>query len=189
MRQGFFRRARRAYTSRTVEDARQPAGVVAVVVEGAAHGGDGLGEREDLARDEQVGILSSHGMPINAFSRDRDFGHRVCARQGDALRRKAAQRDAADNAILFRRSACASRKRRNSSASASVDTVAANRTRNPSPRARSTPAHARAHVPGPRWRSCRSGVGLSRLICSVTRSRGRASEVLPTGVPRTASHW
>ena len=34
------------------------------------------------------------------------------------------------------------------------------------------PFHARAHVPVPRWRSCRSGVGLSRLICSVTRSRG-----------------
>src|SRR5712675_303300 len=30
---------------------------------------------------------------------------------------------------------------------------------------------ARAHVPSPRWRSCRSGVGLSRLICKVTRSR------------------
>ena len=29
----------------------------------------------------------------------------------------------------------------------------------------------------PRWRSCRSGVGLSRLICSVSRSRGNERSV------------
>jgi hypothetical protein len=40
-------------------------------------------------------------MPINAFSRDRDFGHQVCGREGDALRREAAQRDVADNPVLL----------------------------------------------------------------------------------------
>src|SRR5271165_4342028 len=40
-------------------------------------------------------------MPVNAFSRDCDFGHQVCARKGDALRREAAQRDVADNPVFF----------------------------------------------------------------------------------------
>ena len=74
----------------------------------------------------------------------------------------------------------ASRKLRNSSASASVETVAANRTRNPSARARSMPFQARAHVPFPRWLSWRSGVGLSRLICNVTRSRGNDAQRFET---------
>ena len=71
----------------------------------------------------------------------------------------------------------ASRKRRNSSASALVETVAASRIRNRSARARSMPLHARAHVPLPRWRSCRAGSGLSRLICKVTRSSGNERSV------------
>ncbi len=40
-------------------------------------------------------------MPINPFSSDCDFGHQVCERKGDALRREAAQRYAADDAICF----------------------------------------------------------------------------------------
>src|SRR5258708_21695948 len=40
-------------------------------------------------------------MPINAFNSDCDFGHQVCARKGDALLRKAAQRDVADNPVFF----------------------------------------------------------------------------------------
>src|SRR5713101_4894111 len=40
-------------------------------------------------------------MPINAFSRDSDFGHQVCACEGNALLCGAAQRNVADHAILF----------------------------------------------------------------------------------------
>src|ERR1700690_1417749 len=40
-------------------------------------------------------------MPINAFRRDGDFGHQVRAREGYALQREAAQRDAANHAIFF----------------------------------------------------------------------------------------
>ena len=40
-------------------------------------------------------------MPVDALGRDRDLGHQIRARERDALRREAAQRDAADHPILL----------------------------------------------------------------------------------------
>ena len=37
------------------------------------------------------------------------------------------------------------------------------------------PSRVRAHVPGPRWRSCSSGVGLSRLLFGLIRRIRRAA--------------
>ena len=113
-------------------------------------------------------------MPINAFSRDRNLGAKQRA-QGDAFHVETPQR----YRRITRSSSpisCASRKRRNSSASPSVVTVAANRTRTP-PGERARPPAGRAPGARPRWRSWRSGVGLSRLTCSVTRSLGRERSI------------
>ena len=133
--------------SRAVEDRRQPAPMLAFPLEGAAHRGEGLGQRKDLAGDQQIGVLGSHRMPIDAFSRDRDLWREIGARKGDAFvsakPRSAMRRMTRSSSPI----PCASRKRRNSSASSSMETVAANRTRNPSARARSMPRHARAQVP------------------------------------------
>ena len=59
-------------------------------VEGAAYRGEGFRERKNVAADEQVAVLGPDRMPIDAFSRDRHFGHQVCAREGNALARGAA---------------------------------------------------------------------------------------------------
>ena len=69
------------------------------MIEGLAHGSKGLGKREDVARNEEVRIVCPHRMPIDPFSRDRDFGHQVRARKRNALLRETAQRDLADNPI------------------------------------------------------------------------------------------
>ncbi len=58
-----------------------------------------------------------------------------------------------------------------------METVAARHTRKPCARARWIPSRARAHEPRPRWRSCSSGVALSRLICRTIRSRGNAARL------------
>ena len=95
---------------------------------------------------------------------------RLIATPSLAVPRKAIRRMTRSAAAIF----SSSRNWRKPSASSSVETVAASRTRKPSARARSIPSRVRAHVPGPRWRSCSSGVALSRLICRTIRSRGNA---------------
>ena len=47
----------------------------AFAIECAADGGEGFGEREDVARDEHIVIFCSDRMPVNALSRNRDFRH------------------------------------------------------------------------------------------------------------------
>ena len=81
--------------SRAIENRRQPTLMLVFAIEGATHRSEGLGERKDVAGDQQVGVLRSDRMPEHAFSRDRDFGHQICARQRDALRGEASQRNAA----------------------------------------------------------------------------------------------
>ena len=122
-------------------------------------------------------------MPKHAIGSDGDFRYEICARDRDAF--LAAKPRSATRRITRSCSLTCflSRNFRNSVASVSVVTVAAMRTRNPSARIRSMPCHALTHVPFPRCRSWRSGVGLSRLICNVTRSRGNdrsASRRRPT---------
>jgi len=49
--------------------------VFAFAFEGVADGGEGFGERKNIARDEQIVIFGPDRMPVDAFSRDRDFRH------------------------------------------------------------------------------------------------------------------
>jgi hypothetical protein len=44
-------------------------------VEGTADGREGLGERKNVARDQQVGILRADWMPVHTIGRNRDFRH------------------------------------------------------------------------------------------------------------------
>src|SRR5260370_4303826 len=87
--------------SRTIEDRCQSTLMLALPVERATYGGEGLGQRKDLGGDEQVGILGAYRMPIDAFSRNCYFRHQVCTRKCDALRREAAQRNAADHPVFL----------------------------------------------------------------------------------------
>src|SRR5215831_10181448 len=61
--------------SRAIKDSCQLVRVFAFAVEGPANGGEGLGERKNLAPDKQVGILCSDWVPVNTLSSDGDFGY------------------------------------------------------------------------------------------------------------------
>jgi hypothetical protein len=57
----------------TVKDSCQFTRVVAFTIEGAQDGSEGLRERKDVARNEQIGILRPYRMPVHAFSSNCDF--------------------------------------------------------------------------------------------------------------------
>ena len=112
VRQGFFHkrggevgcRVGRApsLVLRAVEDRRQAMGVRTFALPGATRRGESVGERKNVAGDQEVLILGAHRMPIHAVGRDGDFRHQIGARKRDALFRKTTQRDATDHAILVR---------------------------------------------------------------------------------------
>src|SRR5271168_627216 len=68
---------------------------------GAPRCGESVGERKDVWSDQKVLILSADRMPIHAVSSDGDFRYKICAHQGDALRCKTPEGDAADHPVLF----------------------------------------------------------------------------------------
>ena len=141
--------AYRICSLRAIEDRRQAMGMRSFALPGAARGGESIGERKNVAGDQEVLILGAHRMPIHAIGRDGDFRHQIRARKRDACSakpRSAMRRITRSCSLIF----LLSRNWRNSAASASVATVAASRTRNPSARARSMPFHALAQVPAPR---------------------------------------
>ena len=49
--------------------------VFAFAVEGAADGSEGLGERKNVARDQQIGILRADRMPVHTIGCNGDFRH------------------------------------------------------------------------------------------------------------------
>jgi hypothetical protein len=67
----------------------------AFAVEGAADRGERLGERKNVARDEQVRILSADRMPVNSIGCNRDFRDQVGSANCDTLSGGATQSDAA----------------------------------------------------------------------------------------------
>src|SRR5258708_1125824 len=75
--------------------------MLAFPVEGATYRSEGLGEREDVGGDEQVGVLGPYWMPVDIFSGDCDFRHQICACKCDALCSGTAQRNAADHAVVL----------------------------------------------------------------------------------------
>ena len=59
----------------TVKDSCQLIRMFAFAVEGAADGSEGLGERKNVVRNEQIGIFRPYRMPVHTLSGDRDFRH------------------------------------------------------------------------------------------------------------------
>ena len=70
-------------------------------LKGTARRGESVGQRKDFRTHQQVGILGSDRMPINTIRGDGDFRNKIGARQRDALRRKSAKGDTADDPILL----------------------------------------------------------------------------------------
>src|SRR5690242_18529070 len=64
----------RAAASGAIKDRRQPTRMLTFLLEGTAHRVESIRERKDFPRDEQVFIFGSHRMPVDALSRDSDFG-------------------------------------------------------------------------------------------------------------------
>ena len=59
--------------SRAIEDSRQFVCVLALALEGAAHGGKGFLERKNVARHQEIAVLRANRMPEHTLCRDRDF--------------------------------------------------------------------------------------------------------------------
>src|SRR6516165_1251939 len=71
--------------SRAIEDRRQPAPMLAFPFECATYRREGLGQRKNVGGDEQIGILSSHRMPVDAFRCYCNLRHQIGARKCDTL--------------------------------------------------------------------------------------------------------
>ncbi len=74
----------------------------AFAVEGAAHRSEGLGERKNVARDQQIGILRADRMPVHAIGCNGDFRHQIGSTQCDTFGGGATQRNPADDPVLCR---------------------------------------------------------------------------------------
>src|SRR5215472_14046060 len=75
--------------------------MVEFAIEGATHGCKGCLKRKDLTADQQVAVLGSDRMPEHAFGSNCHLGHQVCPRQGNALCRRASQRNSPDHPVLI----------------------------------------------------------------------------------------
>ncbi len=58
-----------------VKDSCQLIGMFSFAVEGAADRSEGLGERKNFARDQQIGILGADRMPVHTIRCYGDFRH------------------------------------------------------------------------------------------------------------------
>jgi hypothetical protein len=59
--------------------------VFAFALESQANCSEGLGERKNVARNKQIGILRPDRMPVHTLSSDRDFRHQISLSQGDTF--------------------------------------------------------------------------------------------------------
>ena len=73
----------------------------AFALPGAMRGGERVGERKNVPRDQEILILGAYRMPIYTVGRDGDFRYEVRSRKRDALLGKTTQRNAPNHAILF----------------------------------------------------------------------------------------
>jgi hypothetical protein len=65
--------------------------VCAFTLKGAPRRRESVGERKDVRSDQQVRILGSDPMPIDAVSGDGDFRHQIRTGEGYALGRRTAE--------------------------------------------------------------------------------------------------
>src|SRR5438128_877720 len=87
--------------SRAIEDRRQSAPMLAFALEGATYRSERLGERKDVRGHEQIGVLGSYRMPVDALRCYGDLRHQIGACKCDALRGETSQCDAADHPVLL----------------------------------------------------------------------------------------
>src|SRR5260370_1640164 len=87
--------------SRASEDGRQSAPMLAFALEGATYRSEGPGERKDVGGDEQIGVLGSYRMPVDALRCYGDRWDQIGARKCDALRGQSPQRNATDHPVLL----------------------------------------------------------------------------------------
>ena len=85
-----------------VKDSRQLIRVFAFAVEGAADRSEGLGERKNFARDQQIGILRADRMPVHTIGCNRDFRHQIGSTDGDTVAGSTTQRDPAYDPVFCR---------------------------------------------------------------------------------------
>src|SRR5262249_38212212 len=83
-----------------MEDTRDARRVLALALESDAERLERRGERQDVARDQEVVVVGPDRMPVNTARGDGRLRHQIRAREGDAVFGKATQRDSADHAIL-----------------------------------------------------------------------------------------
>ena len=90
-----------AHRLRAIENARQSAAVLAFVLKGLANGGESFSQREDIRRDQEVRIIGSDRMPIDAVCGDRHFRNEIGARDCETFDGKTAERNATDHPVLL----------------------------------------------------------------------------------------
>src|SRR5215510_5427055 len=85
-----------------VKDLGQLIRVFAFLIEGAADRSERLGERKNVARNQQIVVFRADGMPVDTLSCNRDFRHQIGASNGDTFSRHTPQRDPTYDSVVFR---------------------------------------------------------------------------------------
>src|SRR5262249_44156274 len=148
-----------------------------LVLKGATRGCKRVGEWKDIRSDQKVRILGADRMPIHAVGGYCDFRYKVGTGKCDSFGRKSTKGYATDHPVLFADLPTVQKL---------AELVGLGFCRN-----RRRQSHPKSFCPrplnalprfGPGTRSAmvvvaRSGVGLSRLICKVKRSRGNARRI------------
>src|SRR5262249_58408229 len=76
---------RRPPASRAMEDTRDARRVIALALEGNADRLDRRGERQDVARDQEVVVVGADRVPVDAARGDGHLRYEIGAREGDAV--------------------------------------------------------------------------------------------------------
>src|SRR5262249_13924516 len=86
--------------SRAMEDARNAGRVLALALVRNPDRFERRGERQDVARDQEVVVVGADRVPVDAARGDGRLRDEIRAREGDAVLGKATQRDSPDHTIL-----------------------------------------------------------------------------------------
>src|SRR5262249_54522011 len=90
----------RVAPSGAVEDARDARRVLAIALERPPDRLERRGERQNVARDQEVVVVGADRVPVDAARSDGRLRHQIRARESDAVLGKAPQRDSPDHTIL-----------------------------------------------------------------------------------------
>src|SRR6266404_1271574 len=90
---------RERWSSSAMEDARNFRPVLTLAVERDLDRAQRGGKGQNLAGDQEIVVVGTDGMPVDAARGHRHLGHQIRARERDALRGETTQRDSPDDAI------------------------------------------------------------------------------------------